>query len=610
MQESIKQQLVDRAKQHIVAIRERIQQAISNREAQTSHMVREGVKMSPGDAIAQRRIVAHKLEQQENFKQLLPSPYFTKCEFEVHGEKKIMYFSKFSYSEEGVYSWITPAAALRFENPGRASYARPDGSLQSGVLLAKDQYMIVDGRLLFYSTESIDVPRELVYQEHFTKHKHGFVLPEVVEQMEKAQDQVVRAHYKGPFVISGPAGSGKTTLALHRVAYLAQSPETSEYFQSDTVLVLVQDKGTKEYFSHLLPELGINGVLICTFAEWAMEVLGLEGFTYVQRYGETEIEKITYEYAKLSALQSELKIIYTKNSFTILQKAYEQYFTAEQKKLWKQQRAEKVFDRFDLTILLSTFKKTKGDFSIEKEYYEELLNGSYRKRKGAFPVHYNLAVIDEFQNYLPKQLSLIKSCLNHRLESVVYVGDLAQQTQLGTIRDWGHIGEELKPDRVVTLQKVYRNTKQILQHIKDLGFAVDVPNELKEGKAVVSKTFDSTEQECAYITNTIEEAGDYTVGILSKDKNYLFIFKEIFGNRKNTFCLSFQEAQGVEFDIVFIVGVKKEMFELQRVPEQIASEIKKIQKDLLYVALTRAMSEMHILGKDDLKECLTGLLTS
>ena len=46
------------------------------------------------------------------------------------------------------------------------------------------------------------------------------------EQMEKAQDQVIRAHHAGPLVISGPAGSGKTTLALHRVAFLTQSPET------------------------------------------------------------------------------------------------------------------------------------------------------------------------------------------------------------------------------------------------------------------------------------------------------------------------------------------------------------------------------------------------
>jgi DNA helicase IV len=465
--------------------------------------------------------------------------------------------------------------------------------------------MIVDGKLLFFSTESTTHSRELIYQEHFTRQKQGFILPEVVEQMEKAQDQVVRAHYRGPFVISGPAGSGKTTLALHRVAYLAQSPETAEYFTPETVLVLVQDKGTKDYFSHLLPELGIHGVVIRTFAEWAFAALNLEGYTFAQRYGATESEQIKYEYAKLSALKADIGVAYNKNIFSVLQKVYENFFDATAKKIFKQQKDERVLDRFDLTILLAAFQKTKGAFVVEKEYYEELANGSYRKRKGSFPLHYNLAIVDEFQNYLPEQLALIKSCLNHRLESVVYVGDIAQQTQLGTVRDWSHIGGQLQPERLVTLQKVYRNTKQILRYIKDLGYSIDVPQELKEGKEVVEKTFVSPEQECAYIKNSIAEVGNTTVGILAKNKKYLTAFKEFFGNQENIFCLSFQEAQGVEFDNVFIVGVEKEMFDLPNIPEQIVSEVKKIERDLLYVALTRAMAELHILGSSSLSESLT-----
>lgn len=605
MLEVKKQELVEATKQHITHIRERIVQVLAEKEAKTGRMSKDAVRMSAGDAIVQRKIVAHNQEQTEDLKQLYPSPYFTKCEFEVKGEKKTMYFSKFSFSEEGVYSWITPAATLRFENPGPAAYNRLDGKIQSGILHAKDQYMIVDGKLLFFSTESTAHARELVYQEHFTRQKQGFILPEVVEQMEKAQDQVVRAHYRGPFVISGPAGSGKTTLALHRVAYLAQSPETAEYFTPEMVLVLVQDQGTKDYFSHLLPELGIHGVLIRTFAEWAFTALGLEGYTYRQRYGATESEQIQYEYAKLSALKNGVDAIYNKNVFSVLQKVYEKFFDGATKKMFKQQKDERVLDRFDLTIILSAFQKARGAFVVEKEYYEELANGSYRKRKGSFPMHYNLAIIDEFQNYLPEQLALIKSCLNHRLESVVYVGDIAQQTQLGTVRDWSHVGGQLPAERLVTLQKVYRNTKQILHYIRDLGFSVAVPPELKEGKAVVEKMFSTAEQECLYIKSTIAEVGNATVGILSKNKNYLSSFKEFFGSQENIFCLSFQEAQGVEFDAVFIVGVEKEMFGLQNIPEQIADEVKKIQKDLLYVALTRAMTELHILGSNKLTEIVS-----
>lgn len=596
MKENSKQQLLEQVKQHLVHIRERIQQTVVEKENQTGRLKKDNRHLSPGDMIAQYAIVAHQQEHLENLKQLYPSPYFAKCEFETESEKKTMYFGKFSFSEEGVYSWVTPAAALRFENPGSASYTRPDGSRRSGIMHSKDQYMIVDGKLLFYSTESIGSPRELVYQEHFTQHKQGFVLPEVVEQMEKAQDQIVRAHYHGPFVISGPAGSGKTTLALHRVAYLAQSPETAEFFQPEMVLVLVQDNGTKEYFSHLLPELGIRGVAIRTFAEWAMDILDLDGCSFVQHYGQDDTERFNYESAKLQALRSGLQVPYNKNIYTVLNKIYENYLGREFSKLWKQQRVEKILDRLDLTILLLVYGQTKGEYTVQKEYYQEFANGTYRKKIGKFPVKYNLLVVDEFQNYLPEQLKIVKGCINKRLESVVYVGDLAQQTRLGTVRAWDDIGESVQAERLVVLQKVFRNTKQILQYINSLGYTVEVPKEIKDGAEVVQKIMQNSAEEIEYIKNNMGDNNIITIGILAKNKIYLSDFEKQFGNNKNIFCLSLEESQGVEFDKVFIVGVQKNMFDVQGVSDQIVPQIKKIQKDLLYVALTRAMSELYVLG--------------
>jgi len=286
MQENKKQAILEKTRAHIDYIRKKIIETVEFRETQSDSMKKDARHLLPGDAFAQYRILAHNQENIGNLKQLYPSPYFTRCEFEINGENKIMYFAKFSFSDEKIYSWITPAATLRFENPGTASYTRPDGQIQSGILHSKDQCMIVDGRLIFLSTESTTNPRELIYQENFTRQKSGFILPEVVEQMEKAQDQIVRAPYRGPFLISGPAGSGKTTMALHRVAYLMQSPETAELFTPEAILVLVQDTSTKEYFSHLLPELGIRGVGIITFSEWALSILNLKNrHSIVVRHG-------------------------------------------------------------------------------------------------------------------------------------------------------------------------------------------------------------------------------------------------------------------------------------------------------------------------------------
>lgn len=599
MKEEQKKKLLNQTHEHITYIREKIDSDIQRREGKGKTMKKEVVSMLPGDAITQHILAGHNHEQIENLKQLNPSPYFTRCEFDINGEKKILYFAKFSFSGEKIYSWITPAATLRFENPGPASYTRPDGKIQAGILLSKDQYMIIDGKLIFFSTEGTDHPRELIHQEHFTRQKPGFILPEVVEQMEKAQDQVVRASYRGPFLISGPAGSGKTTMALHRVAYLMQSPETADLFPTDSTLVLVQDAGTCEYFSHLLPELGIRGVEIITFAQWALRILSLNDSYHIAiRYGSNENERSLYEYNKLNALK-ELpnNLVYNKNIWSLLQKIYLIHFDTTQNELFTKQKKESTLDRFDLTILLKIYLKTFGKFTVTKECYEESAKGTYRKRNKTFPLQYNLTIIDEFQNYLPEQLGLIKNCSNHRLESIVYVGDLAQQTQLGTIRDWNSIGEKIESDRLITLQKVYRNTKQILNYIRDLGYSVSIPEEIKEGKPVAEYIFETKQEEISQINQLVKHLHGGTIGVIAKDKDYLTEFKNEFKNNPNVYCLSMHEAQGVEFETVCLVGINRQSFDVSELPSSITDEIKKVHRDLLYVALTRAISELHIMGK-------------
>src|SRR3989339_75012 len=605
MNEETKKNLLNQTREHIDSIREKITTDIQHREGKDKVMKKEAINMLPGDAITTRILAGHNNEQAENLRQLFPSPYFTRCEFEINGEKKVMFFAKFSFSNEKIFSWIPPAATLRFEDLGPTSYARPDGKIQSGILLSKDQYMIVDGKLIFYSTEGTDHPRELIYQEHFTRQKSGFILPEVVEQMEKAQDQIVRAPYRGPFLIAGPAGSGKTTMALHRVAYLLQSPETAELFPTDSILVLVQDAGTKEYFSHLLPELGIRGVEIITFAQWALRILALSDDYHVAvHYGSNETERTLYEYSKLTALkQLPEDITYNKNIWALLQKIYIEYLDKKQQTLFAKQKSEFVLDRFDLTILLKCYIKTFGEFTVKKDCYVQSTKGTYRKINKSFKIQYNLTIIDEFQNYLPEQLSLLKACSNQRLESIVYVGDLAQQTQLGTIRGWNSIGEKIESNRLVSLQKVYRNTKQILTYIRDLGYSVQIPNEVKEGPAVTEYIFASQQEEIAEIKKILSKTNDGTIGVLAKDKDYLNEFKKIFRDNPKIHCLSMHEAQGVEFEIVCLVGINKQSFETNMLPQIIIEEMKKVQRDLLYVALTRAMSELHIMGNISLTNC-------
>lgn len=596
MNENIKSQLLQEAKEGLNNVREKIQTKIDYREEKGRSMIKNKNSVVLSDSVAEQILEAHNKVQIENLKQLYPSPYFTRCDFISNSTTKEMYFGKFSFSDENIYSWVTPAATLRFDRPGPASYDRPDGKTQSGIIERKDNYMIVDGKINFYSIENLGSPLELIYQENFTRQKSGFILPEVVEQMEKSQDQIIRAHHRGPLIISGPAGSGKTTLALHRVAYLIQNPETSETFRPDSILVLVQDSGSKQYFSQLLPDLGIKGVSIVTFAEWSKSVLKLESHEYISDYKISELEKYQYEYAKLQAIKNNSQERYNKNIYSFLEKVYYKFLTDDQKKILNWQRENKYIDHFDLTILLDCYQKQHGELNLEKDYYERQSGNQYRKRKGTFPAQYSLIIVDEFQNYLPKQLDILNTCLNNRLKSMIYVGDLSQQTQLGTLSKLADTGIELELNRLVKLEKVYRNTKEILNYIKNGGYEIQIPDQIKHGTPVIEKTFDNTEDEINFVDLELNNTkGD--VGILCRDKKYLDNYKKRFNEKTNVHCLTFHETQGVEFESVFLVGPNYNESEFTSLNQDILKEVNKIEKDLKYVALTRAMSKLYVLSK-------------
>ena len=560
------------------------------------------------------RLTYETLQQMENVKhnnllQLYPSPYFHHCrvKFESDSGEKEIYFGKFPYLQANIYSWVSPAATIRFENPGEFSYKVDKGRIQKGELLKKDQYLIVDGKIIFLATEKIGQERELIHQEYFSTRKTGFVLPEIVAQMEKAQDEVIRAGYSGPLVITGPAGSGKTTLALHRVAYLLQSPDTAALFAPEDTIVFVQDEGTKNYFSRLLPDLGINNVTITTFSEWALDILGLKDYQFKNRFFEADDYRIEesvndiYEQGKLAAINSE-PVAWQKNVFSILKDAYGRFLNEDLKKMLAEQEKRKILDRLDLTVLLHCHIADSGRLAVEKEYYQVKKNGEMEKKQRTVELKYKLMIIDEFQNYLPRQLQIFNWCLDELTQSALYVGDLRQCIQLGTIKNWRQLPVSIPERRLITIHKVYRNTKEILRYLKEIGYQVEIPDQLKAGEAVEEMVMNEDE-EISFIKDKIEKLGNFSCGIIARDKNYLGKYLQEFSAKENVRVMTMAEAQGVEFDTVFIVGIdRKQFFQFDGAAGELVKEKKKIISDLLYISLTRAMTKMYIIGKERLSD--------
>lgn len=552
-------------------------------------------------------LVHNQRRRYDQLKNLFPSPYFNRLKIKFAGEDKTreIFVGKFPFAEENIYSWTSPIAAIRFDTPGPFSFLI-DEQEQSGKIFNKDQYMIVDGKILFLASEELGQERELIYQEYFSQRKTSFVLPEIVAQMEKAQDEVIRAQVSGPLVISGPAGSGKTTLALHRVAYLLQSPDTAGSYSQNRIIVFVQDASTKDYFSGLLPSFGINDVCITTFGDWALASLNLLQHKYANRFLDSVIESNDYEVAKIEALKSgELPELSGRDPFASLADFYGKYFTAEQKKYFNRQKSEMTFDRIDLTLLLLA-QNQDGPLKINREYYQMAIDRELTRKIKREAADYSLIIVDEFENYLPQQIALIKSALNKKNSSILYVGDLKQQIYYGSIKAWQDLGDEFsdydpsspaKHGCVIRLQKVYRNTKEILNYISAAGYQIEIPEALRSGKKTEEECFDDKDRELAWAKEKISALVDVSVGILAQEKDYLSSYAEAFKGRANVRVMPIQEAQGVEFDAVFLVGIDRRIIknDISGVPEdELSREFWRISRDLLYIAMTRAMNELYV----------------
>ena len=560
---------------------------------------------STADELTCQTLMAQCRRRYDDLGQLLPSPYFYACQIKFDTEEKSreLFFAKFPFDDENIYSWASPAAKIRFEKPGLFAYDGANNKSQTGKLFSKDQFLINDGRILFLAKEEEHKPRQLIYQEYFSTRKTAFILPEIVAQMEKAQDEVIRADWQGPLLISGPAGSGKTTLALHRIAYLLQSPETAAIFQGEKILVLVQDENTKDYFSHLLPEFGIKEVEITTFESLARKILPLDDWRIDNRLLSDERALDNYLIKKIQAIRSASTEQLSNKAFTFLDEIYQDGFTEDEEKIWRRQKKDKIMDRVDLAGLMLA-QALGSRLEIEKEYYQVARDGSLKRRRGRFLAQYQLIILDEFQNYLPEEIRTLKQALSPQDGALLYVGDLNQQIRLGTIRDFSEVGEVLSTERKVVLQKVYRNTKEILGYLRRLGYQTIIPDQLKSGPEVEELALAESE-ELEFVRNVIVGQDQVSIGILAERDDYLGQYRREFSTIKNIKIMSMAEAQGVEFDTVLLVGIDKSNFRSYD-DLKLAQEKNRIRRDLLYIALTRAMNKLYVLGRVKLSEIKEG----
>ncbi len=223
-----------------------------------------------------------------NYKEAQEQPYFARIDFReyAHSPEKL-YIGKFSLSEEKtgeeiVIDWRAPIADLYYSGTETEAYYKAPQGVISGELLLKRKFLFRDEDISEIFDEGLNdiiikssLGEEALIDEFLRitlEESTGSKLKDVVATIQKEQNEIIRAEKNIPIIVQGSAGSGKTTVALHRLAYLLY--RYKEILNGDNILVVAPNMIFLDYISLVLPSLGVDEVKQSTFENFAKEVLG------------------------------------------------------------------------------------------------------------------------------------------------------------------------------------------------------------------------------------------------------------------------------------------------------------------------------------------------
>ena len=211
----------------------------------------------------------------KNLERALSVPYFARVDFKANDEDetKKIYIGKTNIFDDAydlaVVDWRAPISSIYYDGKiGYVEYICPDGTI-SGNLSLKRQYSIEKGNLLDYKDIDITTNDELL--QNCLNENSDIRLKNIVSTIQSEQNKIIRSNMFTPVIVQGVAGSGKTTVALHRIAYLVYTYEKS--FKPEDFLIIAPNKFFLDYISNVLPDLGVDYVRQQTFEEFALDII-------------------------------------------------------------------------------------------------------------------------------------------------------------------------------------------------------------------------------------------------------------------------------------------------------------------------------------------------
>jgi DNA helicase-2/ATP-dependent DNA helicase PcrA len=341
---------------------------------------------------------------QEKYERMLQSPYFGRIDFLENGEEKAekYYIGLSNLVNEDydflIYDWRAPASSMFYDYEiGKAGYKCAEGTIE-GELTQKRQYKISKGKMEYMFDSNLKIDDEIL-QEILGKSTDS-KMKAIVTSIQKEQNRVIRNEEYKNLIVQGPAGSGKTSIALHRIAYLLYKHR--EKITPQNIVIFSPNQIFNDYISNVLPQLGEDNMLQTTFKEYMHKALGerfikedysdmMEYILTSKQYSDYEIRirnikyKSSLEFIEVLKKHTEsvekgdrnFKDIVFRDKLIVSSKDLEELYYKDYINLPLKRRLDKIKER--ILFLLKPNEKERIN-----EIYEELWNtGSFVDEKEA-----------------------------------------------------------------------------------------------------------------------------------------------------------------------------------------------------------------------------------
>lgn len=599
------------------------------------------------------------LKQRTQLEKLIESPYFGRIDFVYDGEDRAdaetFYIGKFSFTDEDgticIFDWRAAISSMYYDYElGEASYEALNGTV-NGELIRKRQLKILNSELDYVLESSMNIHDSILQQE--LSRAADERMKTIIATIQKEQNAIVRNDLAHTLIIQGVAGSGKTSIALHRIAYLLYKYKESLF--SERVMILSPNKVFADYISTVLPELGEEPIRESSLGEIAEKILPNK-YKFTSLYEQTKqlIEYPDSVLAKRVAFKSSLHFfeqltafLINQNTDLLIQKAitiqeididanyikarFLSYATEPVSKRIehvaedllavvkaKRQGEVKLPSKNEVVKRLKKRLLFKDALSLYKAFFEYVGQPEqFIWQKGTFefadvyPYLYckaymdgvdtfdlvNHLVIDEMQDYTPVQYAVIQKL--YRCKKTI-LGDFGQSLNPFAVSHSNGFKAIFPQMEYVELKKSYRSSYEIIEFTKQFLAKNAIEAIERHGEPPTIKNYENSAEQSEKIKEQLkqfEESSYKTCGIVCKtaaqvEELYVALQEEFNLHKLDEHSAAFTE--GITLSSVQLAkGLEFDVVIVPFVDE--ASYASDFDKGLLYVACTRAMHQLILL---------------